>query len=69
MTTLLKNGEVKTFCRVCEPMCGVVATLEDGRITKIRSNPDHVLSRGHFCKKAMGAVDLTYDEDLSLIHI
>lgn len=44
-------------------MCGVVATMEDGRITKIRGNPDHVLSRGHFCKKAMGAVDLTYDED------
>jgi formate dehydrogenase len=44
-------------------MCGVVAEVMDGRITKIRSNPDHVLSRGHFCKKAMGAVDVTYDED------
>jgi anaerobic selenocysteine-containing dehydrogenase len=55
--------EIKTFCRVCEPMCGVVAEVKDGRIEKIRSNPDHVLSRGHFCKKAMGAVDVTYDED------
>jgi anaerobic selenocysteine-containing dehydrogenase len=55
--------EVSTFCRVCEPVCGVLATVEDGRITKIRSNPDHVLSRGHFCKKAMGAVDITYDQD------
>lgn len=55
--------EVSTFCRVCEPLCGVLATVEDGRITKIRSNPDHVLSKGHFCKKAMGAVDITYDPD------
>ena len=60
----MKNQrDVSTFCRVCEPMCGVLATVEDGRITKIRSNPDHVLSRGHFCKKAMGAVDITYDPD------
>lgn len=55
--------EVSTFCRVCEPLCGVLATVEDGRITKIRSNPDHVASKGHFCKKAMGAVDINYDPD------
>lgn len=58
-----KLNEVSTFCRVCEPLCGVLATVEDGRITKIRSNPDHVLSKGHFCKKAMGAVDICYDPD------
>ena len=56
-------AEVRTFCRVCEAVCGVIATVEEGRITKIRSNPDHVMSRGHFCKKALGAVDVTYDAD------
>ncbi|MET0988856.1 MAG: molybdopterin-dependent oxidoreductase, partial [Steroidobacteraceae bacterium] len=56
-------SDVSTFCRVCEPMCGVFATVEEGRITKIRSNPDHVLSRGHFCKKAAGMIDVTYDVD------
>ena len=55
--------DVSTYCRVCEPLCGVLATVEDGRITKIRSNPEHVLAKGHFCKKAMGAVDITYDPD------
>ena len=59
----MNSKEVSTFCRVCEPVCGVLATVEDGRITRIRSNPDHVLSQGHFCKKAMGAVDVTYDPD------
>ena len=58
-----ETHEVSTFCRVCEPVCGVIATVDAGRITKIRSNPDHVLSQGHFCKKAMGAVDITYDPD------
>ena len=60
----MKNQtDVPTYCRVCEPMCGVLATVEDGRITKIRGNPDHISGQGHFCKKAMGAVDITYDPD------
>ena len=59
----MNTKEVPTFCRVCEPMCGVIASVEDGRIVKIRSDPDHVHSRGHFCKKASGMVDVTYDTD------
>ena len=54
---------VSTFCRICEPLCGVLATVEDGKITKISSNPDHVASQGHFCKKASKMVDVTYDPD------
>ena len=54
---------VRTFCRVCEPVCGVIADVQNERIVKIRSDPDHVLSQGHFCKKAMAAVDITYDPD------
>ena len=59
----MSTQEISTFCRVCEPVCGVIATVDAGRITKIRSNPDHVLAQGHFCKKAMGAVDIAYDPD------
>jgi hypothetical protein len=25
-----------TYCRICEPLCGLVATVEDGRVTKLR---------------------------------
>ena len=35
-----------TFCRICEVYCGLVATVEDGRITKLRPDEDHVVSRG-----------------------
>lgn len=55
--------EVKTFCRICEPLCGLTATVQDGRITNIKPNTDHVHSKGHFCVKAKAAVDVTYDED------
>lgn len=55
--------DVATFCRVCEAMCGLVATVEDERIVRIRGNPDHVHSRGHFCKKAQAMVEVMHDPD------
>ena len=35
-----------TFCRICEPLCGMVATVEDGRLTAASSRPRPSLSRG-----------------------
>ena len=23
-----------TYCRICEPLCGLIATVEDGRLTE-----------------------------------
>ncbi|MDD9998421.1 MAG: hypothetical protein OXQ89_11815 [Rhodospirillaceae bacterium] len=30
-----ERQRVATFCRICEPMCGVMATVEDGQLTGI----------------------------------
>ena len=38
--------EKVTYCRICEPLCGMVATVEDGELTKLRPDPDHPLSAG-----------------------
>ena len=35
-----------TFCRICEPLCGLVATVEDGRITSVRGDKENPLSQG-----------------------
>ena len=35
-----------TFCRICEALCGMVATVEDGVVTKLRPDHDHPLSAG-----------------------
>lgn len=40
-----------------------MATIEDGRLTDIDSHPEHVSSQGHFCRKARGMIDITYDAD------
>lgn len=50
-------------CNLCEAICGLRLTLEDGRITSVRGNPDDPLSRGHICPKAVALQDVHEDPD------
>jgi anaerobic selenocysteine-containing dehydrogenase len=52
-----------TFCRICEPLCGLVATVEDGRITAVRGDKENPLSQGFQCVKSEAMVDVVYDTD------
>ena len=52
-----------TFCRICEPLCGMVATVEDGRLTKLRPDPDHPLSQGYACPKGIAMTGVQNDPD------
>ena len=50
-------------CNLCEAICGLVVTLDAGRITDVRGNPDDPLSRGHVCPKAIALQDVHEDPD------
>jgi len=50
-------------CNLCEAMCGMVVTLDDGAITDIRGDRDDVLSRGHICPKGPAMRELYEDPD------
>ncbi len=50
-------------CNLCEAICGLRLTLEDGRITSVKGNPDDPLSRGHICPKALALQDIHEDPD------
>src|SRR5690349_24961407 len=52
-----------TFCRICEAHCGMVATVEDGRVTQLRPDPDHPLSTGYACPKGIAMTDVQNDPD------
>jgi formate dehydrogenase len=52
-----------TFCRICEAACGMVATVEDGRITKLRPDRDHPLSQGEACPKGVAMLEVHDDPD------
>src|SRR5262249_33632922 len=55
--------EKHTYCRICEVYCGLVATVEDGKITKLRPDRDHVVSQGYSCPKGINAHQVTHDPD------
>ena len=58
-----RDGDHVTYCRICEALCGMVATVEDGTITRIRPDRDNPHSQGHICVKGPALADLVYDED------
>jgi anaerobic selenocysteine-containing dehydrogenase len=52
-----------TYCRICEPLCGMVATVEDGELTKLRPDRRHPLSRGFACPKGIAMTEIQNDPD------
>ncbi len=55
--------EVNTFCRVCEPACGLVATVDDGEIVDVRADADHPVTKGFACPKGLAGRDIHRDPD------
>lgn len=55
--------QVHTFCRICEPQCGLVAEVEDGRVQSLRSDPDNPASCGYSCNKGIRFLDVHHDPD------
>lgn len=35
----------------CPDNCGIIATVEDGRLIKLEGNPEHGYTKGFLCKK------------------
>ncbi len=50
-------------CNLCEAMCGMVVSVDDGRITDIRGDRDDVFSRGHICPKGPAMREIHEDPD------
>jgi anaerobic selenocysteine-containing dehydrogenase len=55
---------VRTTCnRDCPDACGIVATVESGRITKIQGDPDHPVTQGFLCYRTSRFLERQYDPD------
>lgn len=50
-------------CNLCEAICGLEITLEDGAVTGVRGNRDDPLSRGHVCPKGVAIADVHADPE------
>ncbi len=59
----MATEEHVTYCRICEPLCGLVATVQDGELVKLRPDPDHPLSKGFACPKGIAMTGVQNDPD------
>lgn len=55
---------VKTFCgRLCGGTCGTIVTIDGGRVTSVRGDPESPFSRGAICAKGRAAPAIMYHPD------
>ena len=46
------SREERSFCRICNAMCGIVVTLDaEDHVVRVRGDDEHPLSRGYTCPK------------------
>src|SRR5262249_24017862 len=42
---------VRTFCRICTTLCGILVDVSGERVLRVRGDRDHPFSRGYTCPK------------------
>ena len=50
-------------CHLCESMCGLEVTVQDGRVQRIRPDTEDVWSKGYICPKGTVLGELHHDPD------
>lgn len=55
--------EHRTFCRVCEPACGLVAEVDAGAIVSLAADKEHPVTQGFACHKGIATLDIHRDPD------
>ncbi|TVM15945.1 molybdopterin oxidoreductase [Oceanidesulfovibrio indonesiensis] len=56
--------KITTTCtRDCPNTCGLIATVEGGRIASLKGDPDHPYTRGTACVKAARYIDRVYSRE------
>lgn len=55
--------ETTTFCRICEAQCGLTIRVEGERITAVRPDQEHVVSRGYVCVKGLNLENVRASPD------
>ena len=55
--------QIKTFCRVCEPSCGLVAEVEGDQLVALMPDKDNPVTKGFACHKGLATLEIHQDED------
>ena len=57
----MATERIHTYCAMCVSRCGVLATVEDGRLTKVTADPEH--PNGCICVKGTAAPEIVSSPD------
>lgn len=60
---MTNKKNIKTACRMCHGGCGVIVTVENGMVIKIKPDPDSPINKGKMCIKGLGSLELLYHKD------
>jgi len=52
-----------TYCRICEPNCGLKVQVIDGKPVKVTGDREHPISRGYICTRGLATVEIHNDPD------
>ncbi|MEE2060474.1 molybdopterin-containing oxidoreductase family protein [Rhodococcus artemisiae] len=55
--------QVHTFCRICEPACGLVADVRDDQILRLQPDKGHPVHKGFSCHKGVHFLQVHNDPD------
>ena len=53
----------KPLCHMSHARCGLLATVEDGRITKLEGNPQFPVNAGRICERPKYGIEFHYHPD------
>ena len=53
----------RSYCGLCHPRCGLLLEIENGKIVKVKGDPDHPVTRGRLCQRGSLMVDHVYHPD------
>ena len=48
------KAEMRTICGLCHTGCGMLVTIEGGKITGVRGDKEHPANQGALCPKRGG---------------
>lgn len=61
MSDAVGKRQIRGFCGLCIARCGTIATVEDGRFTRLDPDPDHPTGAA-ICAKGRAAPELVYSK-------
>jgi len=64
MTTSQGNDRIfKSVCRICHGGCGALVHVKDGKVVKVRPDPDSPMNKGWMCVKGISTPEIANHKD------